>query len=61
MYIQYENGINETILTGLIDLGHKVVEDKTTFGFVAATGIARKGNELTPVFDSRRHGSTFVF
>lgn len=61
MHIQYESGFNETILQGLKDLGHKVSEESTTYGFVAVTGIARKGNELKPVHDNRRHGSTFVF
>lgn len=61
MYIDYEIGFNETILQGLVDLGHEVYTEATTYGFVAVTAIAREGNELTPKYDSRRHGSTFVF
>ncbi|XP_037041227.1 scoloptoxin SSD14-like isoform X2 [Bradysia coprophila] len=61
MYIQYESGFNETILRQLKERGHVVSEEKTPYGFVAVTGIARNGDELTPVYDNRRHGSTFVF
>lgn len=61
MYIQHESGFNETILQELKDIGHKLSEESTPYGFVAVTGIARKGNELKPVYDNRRHGSTFVF
>lgn len=61
MYVDYEIGFNETVLQGLVDLGHEIYTEATSYGFVAVTAIAREGNKLTPKFDSRRHGSTFVF
>ncbi|KAG4074340.1 hypothetical protein HA402_008749 [Bradysia odoriphaga] len=61
MYIDHEVGFNETILKGLASIGHKVQTDTTLYGFVAVTAIAREGDELTPVYDSRRGGSIFVF
>lgn len=61
MYIDYEIGFNETILQGFVDLGHEIYTESTPYGFVAVTAIAREGNELKPVYDNRRHGSTFVF
>lgn len=61
MYIDYETGFNETILQGLVDIGHKVYTEETVYGFVAVTGIGRMGNSLTPAYDTRRHGSSFVF
>lgn len=61
MHIHCESGFNETILKGLKDIGHKVFEESIFYGFVAVTGIARTGNALKPVYDNRRHGSTFVF
>lgn len=61
MYVDYEVGFNETVLQGLVGIGHKIYTEETTYGFVAVTAIAREGNELIPVYDNRRHGSTFVF
>ncbi|KAJ6638687.1 Scoloptoxin SSD14 [Pseudolycoriella hygida] len=61
MYIDYEVGFNETVLEGLKGLGHDVFTEATTYGFVAVTAIGREGNELKPMYDHRRHGSTFVF
>ncbi|XP_037030020.1 glutathione hydrolase 1 proenzyme-like isoform X2 [Bradysia coprophila] len=61
MYIDYEIGFNDTILQGLIGIGHEVYTEATTYGFVAVTAIARENNQLTAMYDNRRHGSTFVF
>ncbi len=61
MYINYEKGFNEAILQGLIDIGHKVHTEELPYGFGAITAIAREGNELIPIYDTRRRGSSFVF
>lgn len=61
MYIDYEIGFNATVLQGLVDIGHKVYTEETTYGFVAVTAIAREGDQLAAMYDHRRHGSTFVF
>lgn len=61
MYVDFELGFNETVLEGLVGLGHEVYTEATTYGFVAVTAISREGNELKAMYDSRRHGSTYVF
>lgn len=61
MYIYYESGFNQTILQGLKEIGHLFLEETAVYGFAAVTGISREGNELKPVYDSRRQGSTFVY
>lgn len=61
MYIDYESGFDQKILQGLAKVGHKVHNDTTLIGFTAITAIAREKYQLTPVYDIRRGGSTFVF
>lgn len=61
MHVEYETGFNETILQGLVAIGHKIHTGETPYSFVAVTAIVREGDELIPVYDNRRHGSTYVF
>lgn len=61
MNVNYEPGFDETILQGLVDIGHKIRSECLPYGFVAVTSITREGNTLIPLYDNRRTGSTFVF
>lgn len=61
MKVYYEVGFNETIVQGLVDIGHNVSTAYAPIGFVVVTAISRDGDELTPIFYSQRNGSTFVF
>lgn len=59
MEIQYEPGLDATIVEALQAIGHKMVPTDDN-GFAAVTAIAREGNKLTPVYDRRRLGSASV-
>lgn len=57
MRISYEVGFNQTIVTGLEKLHHVMYEDPPDSGFAAMTAIAREGDDISAVADSRRSGS----
>lgn len=57
MRVNYEIGFDQSILMGLQKLLHVMHEDEPDSGFAAMTAIAREGNEISAVADSRRSGS----
>lgn len=60
MLIHYEQGFNKTILDGLEKIGHKTEEVPIESGFSSLTAIANliNENDVQPVYDNRRGGST---
>lgn len=61
MQIDYEDGMPDSIIEGLGQIGHKLNKSPSDSGFASLTAIGRSGDTLVPVFDPRRKGSTIVF
>lgn len=61
MRLEYEVGFNQEIIDDLSRIGHEMYKSPTASGFASLTAIGRNDKKLTPVYDSRRRGSTAVF
>lgn len=60
MEIEYEMGLEKSIINGLEALGHKMYLGPSDSGFSSLTAIGREGKKLVPVYDPRRLGSTSI-
>lgn len=61
MYVEYEQGFNADIISGLEEKGHETHEIPLDEGFAALTFIGKENNNYTAVYDKRRFGNTEVF
>lgn len=60
MRLDYESGFSENLIKGLREKGHDMFLTPSDSGFAALTAIGRSGNQLIPVYDHRRRGSSEV-
>uniref|UniRef100_A0A182N9R3 Gamma-glutamyltransferase n=1 Tax=Anopheles dirus TaxID=7168 RepID=A0A182N9R3_9DIPT len=60
MRVEYEQGFDPYVLTGLAARGHAVVQAAQDFGFTAVTAIVRQGSYISASYDKRRGGSVVL-
>lgn len=62
MRLEYDEGVDKILLTGLAEKGHSLYQSPSDSGFASLTGISRIGDEIQAVYDTtRRVGSAVVF
>lgn len=61
MRLEYDEGLDQELLSGLEAKGHVMYKSPTDSGFASLTGITRVGDEISAVYDRRRVGSAVVF
>lgn len=60
MQLEFEYGFKASIINGMAKMGHKIVIIPPDDLIGSVTAIGRDGNQLKPVFDPRRGGSTEI-
>lgn len=60
MAIQYESGLDTSVVAGLVQRGHGMDELAPGVGFAAVTGISLKGENPEAFYDPRRGGSSAI-
>lgn len=57
MRLEYESGLDQSIVDGLAKVGHVMYEGPYDSGFSSVTAIGCDGMKCTPMYDPRRQGS----
>lgn len=61
MRLEYDEGIDQELLSGLEAKGHVMYKSPSDSGFASLTGISVVGHDINAVYDRRRVGSAVVF
>lgn len=60
MRIEYEAGLDQDVVDGLAQVGHRMFEGAYDSGFSSVTAIGCDDTKCTPTYDPRRNGSATV-